>query len=331
MQYAFRGHIVVLCDRLTASDGEAFTEGIRRLGLGKIIGVRTWGGEIWLSASNTLADDGIATAAEDGVYGPEGKWLIEGHGVDPDIVVDDLPHATFAGSDAQLDAAIKYLQEEIRKTRDRCRKRRLIPIRLTGMGRRDGGLGAAIGILSIADARMRKERVFKGARKIAELASRGVVLKRKLPSQFGGAPLFVSPDSGLKYYRRDLRKVDPFLLTMAAELVRPGNVVWDIGANVGLFSFAAAGLAGSSGYVASVEPDGWLVSLLRRSASLNHPSRARVVVVPAAVSDSMGMAELHVASRARSANFIGGTERSEAGGTCSVASLTIWLAAWLAS
>ena len=115
MQYAFRGHIVVLCDRLTASDGEAFTEGIRRLGLGKIIGVRTWGGEIWLSANNTLADDGIATAAEDGVYGPEGKWLIEGHGVDPDIEVDDLPHATFTGDDAQLETAIKYLREEIQK------------------------------------------------------------------------------------------------------------------------------------------------------------------------------------------------------------------------
>jgi tricorn protease len=115
MQYAFRGHIVVLCDRLTASDGEAFTEGIRRLGLGKIIGVRTWGGEIWLSANNTLADKGIATAAEMGVYGPEGKWLIEGHGVDPDIEVDDLPHATFSGSDAQLDAALAYLREEIRK------------------------------------------------------------------------------------------------------------------------------------------------------------------------------------------------------------------------
>jgi tricorn protease len=115
MQYAFRGHIVVLCDQDTGSDGEAFTEGIRRLGLGKIIGVRTWGGEIWLSANNRLADEGIATAAEHGVYGPEGKWLIEGYGVDPDIVVDNLPHATFAGSDAQLDAATKYLEEEIRK------------------------------------------------------------------------------------------------------------------------------------------------------------------------------------------------------------------------
>jgi tricorn protease len=115
MQYAFRGHIVVLCDQLTASDGEAFAEGFRRLGLGKVIGTRTWGGEIWLSASNVLADRGIATAAEMGVYGPEGKWLIEGHGVDPDIVIDDLPHATFGGSDAQLDAALQYLKEEIQK------------------------------------------------------------------------------------------------------------------------------------------------------------------------------------------------------------------------
>jgi tricorn protease len=113
MQYAFRGHVVVLCDQETASDGEAFSEGFRRLGLGKLIGMRTWGGEIWLSASNRLADSGIATAAETGVYGPEGKWLIEGHGVDPDIVVDNPPHATFAGSDAQLDAAINYLKQLI--------------------------------------------------------------------------------------------------------------------------------------------------------------------------------------------------------------------------
>ncbi len=115
MQYAFRGHIVVLCDQETASDGEAFSEGFRRLGLGKVIGVRTWGGEIWLSSSNFLADRGIATAAELGVYGPEQKWLIEGHGVDPDEVMDNLPHATYAGSDAQLEAGLRYLEEEIRK------------------------------------------------------------------------------------------------------------------------------------------------------------------------------------------------------------------------
>jgi len=80
-----------------------------------VIGTRTWGGEIWLTSSNVLVDKGIATAAEFGVFGPEGSWLIEGHGVDPDVVVDNLPHATFQGNDAQLDAALAYLQEEIKK------------------------------------------------------------------------------------------------------------------------------------------------------------------------------------------------------------------------
>jgi len=114
MQEAFRGHVVVLCDEFTGSDGEAFTEGIKRLGIGKVIGTRTWGGEVWLSSSNFLGDGGIATAAEYGVYGPEGKWLIEGHGVDPDFTVDNLPHATFMGKDAQLEAAIAYLAKEIK-------------------------------------------------------------------------------------------------------------------------------------------------------------------------------------------------------------------------
>ncbi len=113
MQYAFRGHIVVLCNELTASDGEAFSEGIKRLNIGEVMGTRTWGGEIWLSSSNVLVDRGIATAAEMGVYTDEGKWIIEGHGVDPDIVVDNLPYETFKGKDAQLEAALEFLKKKI--------------------------------------------------------------------------------------------------------------------------------------------------------------------------------------------------------------------------
>ncbi|UCD25638.1 MAG: PD40 domain-containing protein [Gemmatimonadota bacterium] len=113
MQYAFRGHMVVLVDQETASDGEAFADGFRRLGLGPVIGVRTWGGEIWLSSSNRLSDGGLARAPMTGVYGPEGEWLIEQIGVIPDMEVDNLPHATFNGSDAQLDAAIAYLKQQI--------------------------------------------------------------------------------------------------------------------------------------------------------------------------------------------------------------------------
>jgi len=114
MQAAFRGPMIALINEHTASDGEAFSAGFRRLGLGKLLGTRTWGGEIWLSFDNLLVDGGIASAAEMGVYGPEGQWLIEGHGVDPDIEVDDAPHATFEGKDAQLRAAIDELRAEMK-------------------------------------------------------------------------------------------------------------------------------------------------------------------------------------------------------------------------
>jgi tricorn protease len=113
MQYAFRGHIVVLCDEATASDGEAFTEGFKHFQLGKVLGTRTWGGEVWLTSSNTQADKGLASAGEIGVYA-DGKWIIEGHGVEPDVLVDNLPHATFGGSDAQLQAAIDLLKQQIK-------------------------------------------------------------------------------------------------------------------------------------------------------------------------------------------------------------------------
>lgn len=115
MQYAFAGHMVVLMDARTASDGEAFAEGFKKLGLGKLIGVRTWGGEIWLSSANRLSDGGLARAPMMGVYGLGSEWLIEGHGVEPDIEVDNLPHQTFKGEDAQLERAIQHLQELMEK------------------------------------------------------------------------------------------------------------------------------------------------------------------------------------------------------------------------
>ncbi len=115
MPYAFRGHMCVIANERTVSDGEAFTEGFRRLGLGKVVGTRTLGGEIWLSSSNFLVDKGIATAAETGVFGLEGAWLIENHGVDPDVVVDNLPRATYDGADAQLDAAVRLLLDELKQ------------------------------------------------------------------------------------------------------------------------------------------------------------------------------------------------------------------------
>lgn len=113
MHYAFNGHMVVLIDAYTISDGEAFSEGFRRLGLGPLIGTKTWGGGIWLRSNNRLVDGGLARSPEFGVYSPQREWIIEGSGVSPDITVMNDPHQSFNGTDAQLEAAIKYLKKKI--------------------------------------------------------------------------------------------------------------------------------------------------------------------------------------------------------------------------
>jgi FkbM family methyltransferase len=80
-------------------------------------------------------------------------------------------------------------------------------------------------------------------------------------------------------------------------------VVWDIGANVGLFSFAAASQAGRDGRVLAIEPDVWLASLLQRSSALVH-DRAPVDVLAVAVCDTNSLEEFVIARRARSANYL---------------------------
>jgi FkbM family methyltransferase len=150
-------------------------------------------------------------------------------------------------------------------------------------------------------------------RTLAERLSRNLSFRRRLPDRFGGAHILVSPEGGLRYWRRDLEKVDPTLLNAAAEWVHPGDIVWDIGANVGLFTFAAAGLAGPNGRVLAIEPDAWLVNLLRRSAQIPARPRAHVDVLEAAVSNRIGISEFVVAARARSSNHLTGFGLSQAG------------------
>lgn len=152
-------------------------------------------------------------------------------------------------------------------------------------------------------------------RRAIERWSRDRVVRRRLPPEFGSHALFVSPDASLRLWRRDLRRADPLLLGLAAELVRPGDRVWDVGANVGLFAFAAAFLAGPSGAVLAVEADGWLAGLLRRSAESAGPAYAPVEVLAAAVAESPGVAELHIAARGRAGSHLGDVAGStQAGG-----------------
>jgi FkbM family methyltransferase len=97
--------------------------------------------------------------------------------------------------------------------------------------------------------------------------------------------------------------VDEGLFDLARELVKPGERVWDIGANVGLFTFAAAHLAGPKGSVLAVEADAWLAALLRQTESLE-AGAAPVAVLCAAVSDADGFADFAIATRGRSTNHL---------------------------
>ena len=114
MQYAFLGKVAVLVDEMTSSDAEIFAAGIQQLGLGKVIGMRSWGGAVGYSSNPELAlvDGSGFTIPSFGPY-VGGKWMIEQQGVVPDIVVENPPVATFNGHDKQLDAAIDHLMKLI--------------------------------------------------------------------------------------------------------------------------------------------------------------------------------------------------------------------------
>jgi FkbM family methyltransferase len=152
------------------------------------------------------------------------------------------------------------------------------------------------------------------ARAMLERAARSWVFQRRLPSDFGRASLFVTPSAGLKYLFKASEKLDPPLLRNVTELIRENDVVWDIGANVGLFSFTAAARAGRGGRVVAFEPDMWLTQLLRRSCALQPPSSANVTVVPVAVASDVSLRPFQIARRSRAANAFAGYGSSQMGG-----------------
>jgi FkbM family methyltransferase len=141
-------------------------------------------------------------------------------------------------------------------------------------------------------------------RRLLERISRNRVVRRRLPPRHGGHRLFVSPDASLRLWRTDLGPIDPLLLGLASELVAAGSVVWDVGANVGLFAFASAYAAGPNGRVIAVEADPWLAGLLRRSAADAPRTYAPVEVVEAAASDADREATFCIATRGRATSHL---------------------------
>jgi tricorn protease len=112
---ANRGPKVMLINGWSGSGGDAFPFYFREAKLGPLIGARTWGGLIGISGSPPLVDGGGVTVPSFRMYDTEGRWFAEGHGVEPDIAVDEDPTQLAKGRDPQLERAIEEVLARVKQ------------------------------------------------------------------------------------------------------------------------------------------------------------------------------------------------------------------------
>lgn len=138
-------------------------------------------------------------------------------------------------------------------------------------------------------------------RNIVERLVRGQTIRRHLPSEFGSKPIIVAPSAALKFLKPGRAAFDPMLLRFCDEHVRADHVVWDIGANIGVFSLSSAQRGAK---VLAIEPDVWLGSLLNRTRRQKSNQDLSMEVLCAAISDEPGTASLAIANRGRAGNHL---------------------------
>jgi tricorn protease len=113
--FSHLGPKAMLINGYAGSGGDALPYYFRERGLGRIFGTTTWGGLIGLSGNPPLEDGGSLSTPSFRFLDLEGKWAVEGVGVDPDVEVVDRPDALAQGEDPTLEAAVKYLLDELRR------------------------------------------------------------------------------------------------------------------------------------------------------------------------------------------------------------------------
>jgi FkbM family methyltransferase len=161
-------------------------------------------------------------------------------------------------------------------------------------------------------------------RTLAERLSRNIIFRRRLPRDLGGQLIYVTPESALNFWYPGLKRADTgHLMDIVKRFVARGSIAWDVGANVGIFSFSAASKART---VLAVEPDPWLAALLNRSAS----DIPNVRVLCAAVTGSVDLGELNVSQRGRATNFMSGFGTSQTGGVRNQQAVITVTLDWLA-
>jgi tricorn protease len=111
----FNGSMVCLTNHYAASDGDIFSYTFKYYKLGPLIGERTWGGVRGIRGQFPLLDGGYITRPEFARYDVNSKWIIENHGVQPDIVVENRPEQVVSGKDPQLEKAIEVVIKAIQE------------------------------------------------------------------------------------------------------------------------------------------------------------------------------------------------------------------------
>ncbi|MBN1421626.1 MAG: PD40 domain-containing protein [Planctomycetes bacterium] len=113
--HAFRGHLVVLCNERTGSDGDIFCQSVQILGLGPVIGTRTWGGVVGIRGGKPFVDGGQTMVPEFAWWEPRSGWALENRGVIPDVVVEQAPGRLARGFDDQLAKGLEILLDRMRR------------------------------------------------------------------------------------------------------------------------------------------------------------------------------------------------------------------------
>ena len=101
------GPVVALCNEHAGSDGDIFAHGFKLMGLGPLVGTRTWGGLVGTWDTPALLDGGRMIAPRGGFFDIDGQWAVENDGVPPDIDVEETPKDVIAGRDPQLERAVQ--------------------------------------------------------------------------------------------------------------------------------------------------------------------------------------------------------------------------------
>jgi len=111
---AIFGPKVMLVNQNSGSGGDAMPWYFRKAGLGKLVGTRTWGGLVGIGGYPTLLDGGRVTAPRYAIYGLNGDWEVENHGIAPDVVVEETPKDFMAGKDLQLETGVQLVLDELK-------------------------------------------------------------------------------------------------------------------------------------------------------------------------------------------------------------------------